>query len=140
MLVICLLFLFLLILLDFCVIHFLRCFLWDFLMIKRNKQAMKKNLMQQTKKDQITLSYIGSLLKKNQKMFRVWHCIYLCTIYSLLPQYVLLLIVWFAFEKLFLPIVVLCCLTKTFIELFVRLNMDSNLVSIYSKYSIKKKK
>ena len=83
---------FLLILLDSSVIRDLRSFLWDFLMIRRNRGGMKKNLMKQSRKDRITLSYIEPLLKKNQKPYRIWHSLYLWVIYSLIPQYVLLLV------------------------------------------------
>ena len=124
----------LLILLDFDVIPLLRNFLWDFLSIKRNKFGMRRNLAQQTRKDQITMNYIGPLLKKNQKPFRVWHCVYLCVIYSLLPQYVVLLIIFLAFNKLLLPILGILCTIKILISLSVRLNQDSMLISKYSKY------
>ena len=137
MIINCLL-LFLLMLLDVTVIQWLRCFLWDFLMIRRNREGMKRNLMKQSPKDRITLSYIEPLLKKYQKPFRVWHRIYLCLIYSLIPQYVLLLIVGIVLGKWFVYVVVPLCLVKMTVGLLVRHNMDANLVSKYSKYSVKK--
>lgn len=120
--------------LDFCAIDTLREFLWDFLSIKRNKLAMRRNLAQQTRKDQITMNYIGPLLKKNQKPFRVWHCVYLSVIYSLLPQYVILLIVLFTFKWLFLPLAVPLCIVKIVILFSVRSNQDNMHISKYSRY------
>jgi len=125
---------FLLILLDSIVIMDLRSFLWDFLMIRRNRGGMKKNLMKQSRKDRITLSYIEPLLKKNQKPYRIWHSLYLWVIYSLIPQYVLLLVALIALEKWFIPICAVFYIIKVSLSFVIRGNMDAQRVSKYSKY------
>ena len=130
-----LLLLLLLILIDLAVIPALRSFLWDFLMIRRNKQGMKRNLSLQTKWDRITLNYIGVQLTQHQCAFQFWHGIYLAVIYSILPQYLLVGIALLFFDTIAAYIIGFFVIIKTLLGLAVRLNMDSNLVSKYSKFS-----
>ena len=126
--------LFMLALVDCIVIRELRSFLWDFLMIRNTRDRMKRNLMKQSRKDRITLSYIEPLLKKNQKPFRWWHGLYLCVIYSLIPQYVFVFIIGIVFTKWYVSTVILFGIIKILIYYAVRINMDASSVSKYSKY------
>lgn len=119
--------------LDFVTISDLRKFLLDFLRVKNSRKNADYVYVTQSLGDKITLSFIKEHLKKYIKEFTAYHRIYLAVLYTLVPQYILLIVcnVFMGMKSLF--VLGFCAGAKLIINFAVRSNMDSNRVSIYRK-------
>ena len=87
----------------------------------------------QSLRDKITLSFIKAHLKKYIKEYTTFHRMYMAVLYTLIPQYVILIVsnVLLGMKSMY----VLCFFAgvKLIICFLVRINVDSNRVSIYRK-------
>lgn len=104
---------FLLFLIDLLVINFARKLLFDFLIGKKNN-ALKIH-QQQKCKYRITMSYIKLYIKQNLYQFKVFHCIYLFELFTLIPQYIILLVSNIFIERyVHIPLIIFCVIKFLF--------------------------
>ncbi len=122
---------FALLVLDFITIADLREFLTDFLVVKRNVKHAREIHRSQPLKDRITLNYIASNIKKYTKEFSAYHRIYLSVLYTLIPQYIILIICNCIWKMKSMYVVGVFAAVKLIICLIIRLNVDANRISIY---------
>ena len=119
--------------LDFVTINDLRKFLLDFLKVKKSRNNADQVYAAQSLRDKITLSFINAHLKKYIKEYTTFHRMYMAVLYTLIPQYVILVAsnVLLGMKSMY----VLCffAVVKLIICFLVRINVDSNRVSIYRK-------
>lgn len=119
--------------LDFVAVSGLRKILLDFLRVKRSRHNADQIYATQSLFDKIKLSFIKAHLKKYIKEFSVFHGLYVVVLSTLVPQYIILILcnVLMGMKSLY----VLCsfAIVKLVICIWVRMNVDSNRVSIYRK-------
>ncbi len=119
--------------LDSVTISDLRKFLLDFLRVKKSRSNAKGVYAMQSLQDKITLSFIKAHLKKYIKEFTIFHRMYMVVMYTLIPQYFILIMsnVLLGMKSMY----VLCffAVVKLIICFLVRINVDSNRVSIYRR-------
>ena len=119
--------------LDSVTISDLRKFLLDFLRVKKSRRNANAVYAMQSLQDKITLSFIKAYLKKYIKEFTIFHRMYMAVMYTLIPQYFILIMsnVLLGMKSMY----VLCffAVVKIIICFLVRINVDSNRVSIYRK-------
>lgn len=121
----------LLVLMDCITVFSLRDFLIDFLIGVRNRKNAKKIHAQQTLKRRITLSYIKPLLKRHITAFTVHHLIYMIVITTLIPQYMIVFVCNFIYGIDSRYIIYFVVGIKGLVNLIVRLQCDSNRISMY---------
>ena len=119
--------------LDCVTISDLRKFLLDFLAVKRSKGNFKQVYTVQSLYDRITLSFIKSHLKKYIKEFTAFHRVYMFVLYTLIPQYSVVIVSNFLFGMKSMYILCFFAVIKLVICFYIRINVDSNRVSIYRK-------
>lgn len=119
--------------LDSVTISDLRKFLLDFLRVKKSRRNANAVYAMQSLQDKITLSFIKAHLKKYIKEFTIFHRMYMVVMYTLIPQYFILIMsnVLLGMKSMY----VLCffAVVKLIICFLVRINVDSNRVSIYRR-------
>ena len=124
---------FALLILDCVTISELRKFLLDFLRVKKSRKKTDQLYISQSLCEKVTLSFIKMHLKKYTMEFTTFHRIYMVVIYTLIPQYIILIVsnVLIGIKSMY----VLCffAAVKLAIGFLVRINVDSNRVSIYRK-------
>ena len=130
MTIVLLLFIFLLIS-DNLIINHLRQLLRAFLSSKENKAIAIHR--KQCRKDRITMDYIEPLLKRNIKPFRKWHKFYKFNLFELIPQYIILTILFVFLEENLRFVLYGLCFIKYIISSVVRMQFDSSFVSRYVK-------
>ena len=79
---------FLLLMLDKVIISDARRLLLDFLIGQRNRKNAKMIHAEQSFADRVNMGYICPMLKKHEKAFKNYHTLYLTILYSLIPQYI----------------------------------------------------
>lgn len=119
--------------LDFVTINDLRKFLLDFLRVKKSRNNVNQVYATQSLRDKITLSFIKAHLKKYIKEYTTIHRIYMAVLYTLIPQYVILAVSNVLLGKKSIYVVCFFAVVKLIICFLVRINVDSNRVSIYRK-------
>lgn len=124
---------FVMLILDSVTICSLRRFLLDFLMIKRNRKSVKKAHTEQSIKNRITLNYIKPLLKQNISEFSLYHKVYIVVLATLVPQYIILIACNVILGLKSIYAIGFFAAIKLIICVVIRLNVDSNMVSIYRK-------
>lgn len=120
-----------LLVLDLVTIADLRKFLTDFLAVKRNVKRAKEIHEAQPLKDRITLNYISSHIKKYVKKFTAYHRLYLAVLYTLIPQYIILIICNLIWEMKSIYVLGGFAAIKLIICIMIRLNVNANGISIY---------
>ena len=124
---------FAMLILDIVTISDLRKFLLDFLRVKKSRSNANAVYAMQSLQDKITLSFIKAHLKKYIKEFTIFHRMYMVVMYTLIPQYFILIMsnVLLGMKSMY----VLCffAVVKIIICFLVRINVDSNRVSIYRR-------
>ena len=119
--------------LDFVTINDLRKFLLDFLRVKKSRNNADQVYATQSLHDKITLSFIKAHLKIYIKEYTTFHRMYMAVLYTFIPQYVILIVsnILLGMKSMY----VLCFFAgvKLIICFLVRINVDSNRVSIYRK-------
>lgn len=124
---------FAMLILDIVTISDLRKFLLDFLRVKKSRSNANGVYAMQSLQDKITLSFIKAHLKKYIKEFTIFHRMYMVVMYTLIPQYFIIIIsnVLLGMKSMY----VLCFFAgvKLIVCFLVRINVDSNRVSIYRR-------
>ena len=119
--------------LDFVTINDLRKFLLDFLSVKKSRNNADQVYATQSLRDKITLSFIKAHLKKYIKEYTTFHRMYMAVLYTLIPQYVILIVsnILLGVDSVF----VFCFFAgvKLIICFIVRMNVGSDRISIYRK-------
>ena len=123
----------LLVLLDSLAVQALRRFLMDFLIGQRNMKSARKIHAQQSLRDRITLSYIPSYLKRYASQFRFHHRVYLALLFTLVPQYLLVIISALLFGDGVRSALYVFCGIKLLLLVAIRLQVDSSLRSVYAR-------
>lgn len=118
---------------DFITISALRRFLFDFLIDCKNRKSAKRLYMQQPLIQRITLAFIQPFLKRNASIFHRYQLLYVIIIYTLLPQYIILLVCNVTLGIKSLYVLALFAFVKLFIAFLIRFQTDSSLVSRYRK-------
>lgn len=118
---------------DLITIRIMRKLLLDFLRSKKNKTKMRELYLSQPLQNRITLNYISTLLKHNQKAFLLYHRLYLVFLFSTVPLYVLLILMYLLLEHLVIFMILALIVAKIIIYVIVRSNFDGSMVSIYRK-------
>lgn len=121
------------VILDYITISSLRSFLIDFLIGRRNRKSAHTIHSQQPLKERITLSYIKPFLKHYIAEFKFHHRIYMVVIYTIIPQYFSLLLCGFIWGIKSIYLLGCFASLKFIICLVIRLQTDSNRISIYRK-------
>ena len=124
---------FLMIMLDKVVISDARRLLLDFLIGERNRKNAKKIHAEQSFSDRVKMGYILPMLKKYTGEFRKYHILYLVILYSLIPQYITIVlfhifvpsVIWYVFG-VFLAI-------KLLITIFYTLELGPQKMSVYAQ-------
>ena len=119
--------------LDSVTICELRKFLLDFLRVKKSRKNANKLYASQSLLDRITLSFIKVELKKYIAEFTIFHKIYMVVLYTLFPQYVILIGSNLLIGMKSMYVLCLFAAAKLIIGFLVWINIDSNRVSIYRK-------
>lgn len=120
-----------LLILDCVTVSELRHFILDFLPVKKKKS--EKAYINQSLWDKIKLSYIQVHLRKHVKEFGIWHRIYLMVLYTLLPQYIILIGCNILLGEKSLNVLCLFALIKLCVSIGIYMHTDSNRVSVYRK-------
>lgn len=130
----------LLIVTDLITIEDLRKLLRSFLLAKSSStNKVRKLHNEQTFKERLLLSYIGSHIDRNVIAFQRWWKVYFYYMVSIVPQYLLFLVIFLLMENGVLAIKSLAILlsvtwgVKLFFSLFVRAQFDSLFRSKYQK-------
>ena len=121
------------ILMDIIVISDARRLLLDFLIGERNRKNAKKIHAEQSFSDRVKMGYILPMLKKYTGAFRKYHILYLVILYSLIPQYITIVlfhifvpsIIWYVFG-VFLGI-------KLLLTIFYTLELGPQKMSVYAQ-------
>ena len=124
---------FLLIMLDIIVISDARRLLLDFLIGKRNRKNAKRIHAEQSFSDRVKMGYILPMLKKYTGTFRKYHFLYLVILYSLIPQYITIVlfhifapsVIWYVFG-VFLGI-------KLLLAILYTLELGPQKMSVYAQ-------
>ena len=124
---------FLMIMLDKVVISDARRLLLDFLIGERNRKNAKMIHAEQSFSDRVKMGYILPMLKKYTRTFRKYHILYLVILYSLIPQYITIVlfhifvpsVIWYVFG-VFLVI-------KLLITIFYTLELGPQKMSVYAQ-------
>ena len=124
---------FLMIMLDKVVISDARRLLLDFLIGERNRKNAKKIHAEQSFSDRVKMGYILPMLKKYTRTFRKYHILYLVILYSLIPQYITIVlfhilvpsVIWYVFG-VFLAI-------KLLLTIFYTLELGPQKMSVYAQ-------
>ena len=119
------------VILDFIAISDLRKFLLDFLRVKRSKNNANRVYKSQSLCDKIMLSFIKEHLKKYIKEFTAFHRLYVVVIFTLFPQYVILIVCNVLMGMKSMYVLCIFAIIKLIVCFIVRINVDSNRVSIY---------
>lgn len=117
--------------LDLVTIGDLRKFLLDFLRVKRSRKNADSIYTAQSMRDKITLSFIKENLKKYVKEFTAFHRMYLMVLFTLVPQYAVLIVCNILMGMKSMYVLCFFAIVKLFVCFLVRINVDSNRVSIY---------
>ena len=124
---------FLMIMLDKVVISDARRLLLDFLIGERNRKNAKKIHAEQSFSGRVKMGYILPMLKKYTGTFRKYHILYLVILYSLIPQYITIVlfhifvpsVIWYVFG-VFLAI-------KLLLTIFYTLELGPQKMSVYAQ-------
>ena len=124
---------FLMIMLDKVVISDARRLLLDFLIGQRNRKNAKKVHAEQSFSDRVKMGYILSILKKYTGTFRKYHILYLVILYSLIPQYITIVLF-----HIFVPSVIWCVFgvflgIKLLLTIFYTLELGPQKMSVYAQ-------
>ena len=118
---------------DCITIRIIRKLLRDFLRSKKNKWAMYRLHESQSLESRITLDYIYPLLKRNQTAFVRYRRLYLLVLYSVVPQYLIILLLYLTITNYAVFAIFIFGAIKIIIYIIVRANFDGTMVSVYRK-------
>lgn len=124
---------FAMILLDFITISELRKFLLDFLRVKKSSNNAERIYAAQSIREKMMLSFIQAHLKNYTKEFSAFHRLYKTVIITLIPQYLILIVCNILLGLKSMYVLCFFAIVKILVCLLVRINVDSNRVSVYRK-------
>ena len=124
---------FLIVLFDTIIISDSRRLLLDFLIGQRNRKNAMQIHSEQTFKNRVHMGYIHPMLKKHQKTFKKYHILYLVVLYSLVPQYVAIVLVHTLVPNIIKYIVGFCLIVRLLLAVFYRLEIGPQRISVYAK-------
>ena len=124
---------FLTIMLDIIVISDARRLLLDFLVGQRNRKNAKRIHAEQSFSDRMKMGYIQPMLKEYTGTFRKYHILYLVILYSLIPQYITIVlfhifvpsVIWYVFGVFFG--------IKLLLNIFYTLELGPQKISVYAQ-------
>ncbi len=116
---------------DATAIRDMRDLLFDFLIVGKNRKGANNIHKQQTLTDRITLSYIKQRVRNYKSQFRFNHFVYLFELYSIIPQYLILIVCNILLKETSMYVIIGFSALKFLICLIARFQVDSNRVSIY---------
>lgn len=123
----------LLILLDSLIFSFARSLLNDFLISGAGKNKAKAINYKQGKRNEILLSYIRPYIKRYKKQFNFFYNLYLAELFTLIPQYLIIIVCWFTIDEKTRFLLYILCTIKEIIFIILRMQFDSCMVSKYRK-------
>lgn len=124
---------FAMLILDCVTISELRKFLLDFLRVKKSRKNANQLYASQSFRERITLSFIKTHLKKYIAEFTTFHRIYMAVLYTLIPQYMILIGSNVLMGKKSMYVLCFFAAIKLIIGFWVWIHIDANRVSIYRK-------
>lgn len=111
----------------------LRHFLLDFLRSRKNKKAIQELYNQQNGHGKITLDFIQPRLRRYQKQFAMFHRIYKAVLYTLIPQYLIIIACNVLLEGKSIYAVGFFFAVKLLIGAYIRSYQDASRVSVFRK-------
>lgn len=122
-----------LLLADAIAVDILRQFLRDFLIGQRNPKSARKIYEAQSPKDRFTLGFIKNHLTRYQKDFKIYHGIYMAELYSLIPQFIIIILCNILLWEKSIYVTGGFIAVKMFLFAAIRVQMDSSMRSIYRR-------
>ena len=101
--------------------------------MKKSRKNANQLYATQSLCNKITLSFIKAHTEKYIKEFTTFHRMYVVVLCTLIPQYVILIVSNVLLGMKSMYILCFCAVVKLIICFFVRINVDSNRISIYRK-------
>ena len=131
---------FILVLSDLIVFSSWRRFLQDFLIGNKSRKSARKIYAQQPVKGKILLDYIEPLLEFNQDIFKVYYHIYVCMVVTVIPQYIISLVLLLFFKGFAGYFLGIMSFFKIVLFLVVRVQCDALRRSKYAFKNSRRKK
>ena len=119
--------------LDLVTISDLREFLLDFLRVKKSRKNANRVYKMQTLREKITLAFIKEHLKEYIAEFTAYHKVYMAVLFTLIPQYIIIIVCNILLEMKSIFVIAFFAVAKLIISFVVRINTDSNRISIFRK-------
>ena len=120
-------------LIDWTVISALRSLLLDFLIGRRNLKSAKRIHAEQPFIQRVSMGYIKGMLKNYVRDFVAYRTLYLIILYTLIPQYVAVIVCNICLGYKSFYVVVAFAAIKLIIEIFLRFQVDAQRMSKYRK-------
>ena len=120
-------------LIDGIVIYTLRRLLFDFLIGRRNLKSARRIHNEQPFMQRVTLGYIKGMLKNYVRDFVSYRTLYLIILYTLIPQYIAVIVCNICLGYKSFYVVVAFAAIKLIIEIFLRFQVDAQWMSKYRK-------
>lgn len=127
------LFYFLILLLDLIIVSDARKLLLDFLIGQRNRKSAVLFHSGQPFFSKLNMGYILPLLKKYQATFKKYHALYLVILYSLIPQYITVVLFHVYLPHIASYLMGLYLFARVLLSAFYRLELGPQGVSVYAK-------
>ena len=124
---------FLLASLDVIIICDARRLLLDFLIGQRNRKNARRIHAEQTFKNRVNMGYIQPMLSKYQSAFKKYHVLYLVVLYSLIPQYVAIVLFQIFAPNIVKYILGVCLAARFLLSGFYRRELGPQGMSVYAK-------
>lgn len=118
---------------DILIICDARRLLLDFLIGQSNRKNAQKIHDEQSLSDKIKMCYIGPLLKKHTSAFQKYHTLYLIILYSLIPQYITVILLHIFADAIIWYVLGGLLIIKLLLAVFYRLELGPNRMSVYSR-------
>ena len=120
-------------LIDWMVISDLRRLLLDFLIGRRNLKSAKQIHAEQSFIQRVSMGYIKGMLKNYVRDFVAYRILYLIILYTLIPQYVALIVCNICLGYKSFYVLGVFATIKLLIDIFLRFQVDSLRMSKYRK-------
>ena len=117
-------------LIDALVIRDARRLLLDFLIGQRNRKNAKTIHEEQNFTDQLHMGYIQPMLKKYASTFKKYHTLYLVILYSLIPQYIVIVLLHILIPSIILYVFAVFLGIKFLLAIFYILELGPNRMSV----------
>ena len=122
-----------LLMMDILLIGDARRLLLDFLIGQRNRKNAETIHEEQSLADQLHMGYIHPMLKKYAATFKKYHTLYLVILYSLIPQYIAIVLLHILIPSIILYVFGAFLGIKALLLIFYRLELGPNRMSVYAQ-------